>query len=426
MTVRTILLLFVCALFGAAPLSAQKAKFKNYKATCQKTRLPQNYVAPENRTYDVYVKGSYSADVEAYNRVLHGWTVTNENPNLEAVVSLYGFRVAPAKRTSQKKQTKDKEGNVTASWTEYTYTGSAEGKGTLYVYGDTNPFKYEKMDEDKSKAELAREAKAAEEKEKLAANPFLSAEDADDSGDEGEDDISEDSGLDNAMLPLNATVKLDVAKSVSSRANRSSSKAYADYRDNYRPKLYELKNTYPRTAYNKAMNNLNARYGYSPVNYTVWLKNMKSDKHPDYQMWNDACSAAKALFKPFKYNKSIADAQGKFEPIVAYFVEKTASISDKDRKGKKLKEAAFNNATNILFYLDQYDEVMALCDEYADSKFLDKEAKKMRRKAHKQKSLMEFHQLSSCHMENMSDADESAVESEEEEAAPETEAEGQR
>jgi len=425
-------LLAYAFLFGT-PAQAQKAKFKNLKSTVQKTRLPAVYVAPEDRTYDLYVKGSYSADVEPYNGVIRGWKVNNENPNMEAVVSLYGFQVNPSKRTSEKKQTKDKEGKVTASWTEYTYTGSAVGKGTLYIYGSDNAFKYEKMDSDKSKSELAREAKAeaAREsaKEELAANPFLSADDAagDEEEDAGESDVSEDSGMDDALLPLVQTSGLDVSKSVSTGAHRSVSKAYKNYREVQRPKLSSLRNSYPRTAYGNAIKKLNARYGYSPVNYAVWLKKMKSDKHPEYKMWNDACTATATMFKGFKFNKSIDGAQGKFEPIVSYFEGKIAEISDKDRKGKKMKQAAFNNAANILFYLDMHDEAMALSDKYLDSKFLNKAAKKMRTKAHRQKSLMEFHHVSTCHLTSeIDDEDDAEVETEEEEADEDDDSEGKR
>lgn len=425
MTLRLIFsLLAVAFLYGSSPLMAQKARFKNAKASCQKTRLPSNYVEPENRTYDLFVKGQYSDNVEAYNKGIYGWTLDTESPNVEAVLSLYGFEVNPAKRASQKKQTKDKEGNVTASWTEYTYSGSATGYGTLYVYGQNNPFKYEKPDAEKSKAELAREAQEAEKKKELEANPFLSADDVADSEDAGESDISEDTGLDNAMLPLVSTVKLNIGKSVKTKPNRSISKAYEDYRNNHRPKLYSLKNSYPNASYNKAISNLNARYGYSPVKYTVWLKNMRSDKHPEFKMWNDATAAAQTLFKSMRYNKSIDATQGKFTPIVGYFTDKVAAIDDKDRKQKNMKKAAFTNATNLLFYLDQHDELIALCEQYADSKYVGKAAKKMMSTAHRQKALLAFHKMATCHVEKAADIEEGDIEIEEVETEAEPEAEG--
>ena len=417
--------LVVCALLCGTSLMAQKAKFKNTKATCQKTRLPTNYVDPADRTYDLYVKGTYSENVEAYTKGIYGWKLNSEQPAMEAVISLYGFQVNPSKRSSEKKQTKDKEGNVTKSWTEYTYSGSARGKGTLYIYGQSNPFEYNKRDDAKSKAELAREEQEAAKKKELEANPFLSADDVADSEDAGESDIGEDSGLDDAMLPLVKTVGLDVTKSVKTAAYKSSSKAYEDYRNNQRPKLSSLRSSYPNASYNKALNALNAAYGYSPVNYSIYLKKMKSDKHPDFQMWNDATQAAQTLFKPVRYNKSIAGTQEKFAPIIEFFKGKEESIDDKDRKGKGLKKAAFNNVTNILFYLDKHDELIAYCESKLDSKFLDKAAKKMMNKAHRQQALMAFHKVESCHLETLEDSDDEDIESEDGDAE-EDDIEGQR
>ena len=422
---KVFLSLLFCCFFVSNIMLAQKAKFKNSKATCQKIRLPQNYVEPENRTYDIYKKGSYSGGVEVYDRGIYGWTLDSDNPKLEAVVSLYGFQINPAKRSSQKKEKKDKDGKVTDRWTEYTYSGSAEGKGTLYIYGESNPFAYEKKKSEKSKAELRREAlakeKAEAEKKDLEDNPFLSSEDVAAAEDAGESDISEDSGLDGALLPLVKRVSLDVSESVSTKAYRSASAAYKDYRDNQKQKLYNFRNNYPERAYRSAINSLNYQYGYSPVNYKVWLKKMKSEKHPEFKMWNDACQATETLFKTFKYNKSITDNQVKFDPIIGYFNKQVEKISDSDRKGKNLKKAAFSNLINIMYYLDRCEEVTALCEKYKDSKMLDKAAKRMMKKSSRQAALMAFHKVDSCHFEEMTDIEESDFETEEEEQADVTE-----
>ena len=163
---KTLLLLLFCCFFGSNIALAQKAKFKNLRANCQKTRLPQNYIEQENRTYSLYKKGAYSDNIEVYDRGIYGWTLDANSPKLEAVISVYGFRIAAAKRTSEKKVSKNKEGEVTKRWTEYKYAGSATGKGTLYMYGENNPFVYKKVNAKKTKSELQREA-AAEAKSKV-------------------------------------------------------------------------------------------------------------------------------------------------------------------------------------------------------------------------------------------------------------------
>lgn len=405
-----LLLIVGCCFCSTNALYAQKAKFKNQKATVQKTRLPSNYIEPENRTYDLYTKGAYATNIEAHDKGIYGWTLDQENPQLEAAVSIYGFRIGAAKRSSEKKETKNKEGKVTDTWTEYTYSGTAEGKGTLYLYGASNPFVYKKKNAKKSKYEEKKEAEAAAKKKELEDNPFLSAEDVEDAG---ESDISEDTGLDGAQLPLIERVDLDIEKTVKTKAYRSSSAAYKDYRDNQKPKLYDFRANYPANAYNKAIRTLNARYGYSPVNYNVWLKKMKSDKHPDFKKWNDACQATVTLFKVFKYNKSIEANQKKFDPIIAYFAGVVESIPEKDRKAKKMKKAAFQNLTNIMYYLDRYEETITLCNKYKESKVLDKIAKRKMEDSERQIALMAFHKVESCHLESAVEINEEDIETEE-------------
>lgn len=424
MRIKTILLVLLSTLLITPVLQGQKAKFKNLKATCQKTRLPAHYVAPETRTYNLYVKGSYSGDVEPYNKGVYGWTLDAEDPKMEAVISLYGFRINPAKRQARKQEKKDKDGKVTEKWTEYAYTGSAEGKGTLYVYGPDNAFRYKKKDDEKSKAELAKEARAAEEQEKLKENPFLSEEDVTENEDEGESDLGEDSGLDDAMLPLVKTVRVDVSQTVNTRYNRSTRKAYEEYKETERPRLLKLRDTYPRSAYDKALATLNARYGYTPTKYTMLLKRMKTDKHPEFQMWNDACTAAQTLFKSFRYNKSIDDKQPKFGPIVDYFIAKAESISDKDKKGKNMKKAAYHNAATIMYYLDRYEDVLTFSEAQKTSKFIGKTADRLIRKTNRQQALLAFHKMESCHMTELADVDEDEMDGESEEADDEAETAG--
>jgi len=411
-----LLLIFSCSL-GSSTLFAQKAKFKNQRATVQKTRLPQNYIEPENRTYDLYKTGSYSSNIEVREKGIYGWTVDRESPQLEAAVSIYGFRIGAVKRTVADKETKDKEGNVTKSWKEYTYTNTAEGKGTLYLYGASNPFVYEKKNAKKakkSKYEEKKEAEAAAKKKALEDNPFLSSEDVAEAEDAGESDINEDVGLEGAKLPLIERVSLDIEESVTTRANKSASAAYKEYREKQRPKLYKFRDNYPASAYGKAIRTLNYKYGYSPVNYNVYLKKMKTEKHPDFKKWNDACMATETLFKVFRYNKSIDANQAKFDPIIAYFAGIVEKIPDNDRKAKKMKKAAFNNLVNTMYYLDRHEELITLCKKYQDSKLLDKIAKRKLNNSDRQIALMAFHKVNSCHLESLSDnIEEGDIETEE-------------
>ncbi len=391
------LCLLGCLLLMSDTIVAQKAKFKSKRVTVQKTRLPLNYIEPEDRTYAFYKKGAYSTNVDVQQNRIFGWKRDASNPNLKGVVSIYGFSYGSPQRDSQKKTKKNKEGKVTESWTEYTYSATATGKGTLYIYGISNPFVYENKKKKKSKSEQKREESAKAKKKDLEDNPFLSSEDITEAE---ESDIGEDAGLDGEELSLVETVSVDVSKSVKTGKHRSASAALKEYRDKQLPKLQSFRDAYPNRAYRNAVSVLNKKYGYSPVNSRIWMKTMKSSKHDQYKKWNDACQATETLFKAFKYNKSIDDNQAKFDAIIKYFSGIVDDIPDNDRKQKKMKRAAFQNLTNILFYLDRHDAVITLCEKNLSSKILDKTAKNMVDKSARQKSLLMFHKMETCHTDS--------------------------
>lgn len=409
---KKIMLLGFVILFASSALNAQKAKFKNKLVSVQKIRLPQNFIEPEKRTYNLYTKGKFSDEVETHERGIYGWKLDESSPNLKGVISIYGFSIGSSKKSSKKKTKKDKDGKVTDSWTEYTYSSSAKGKATLYIYGESNPFKYRKKDQKKSKAEEKKE----EEKKELSTNKFLSAEDIEDAE---ESDMGEDAGLDSENLPLVNTTSLNVERDVKTSANRSATAAYKVYLEKERPKLIDFRDEFPAEAYQKAITKLNSEYGYTPVIKRFYLNTMKSDKHEEYQTWNEACTAIETLLKTFKYNKSIEANQAKFDPILEYFEGIVKSIPEGDKKGKKLKVAAYENLIKTMYYLDRHEELIELCNKNLASKMLDKPSKKMLQQAEKQLAHLQFHQMNSCHMENLDEIDADSFEVSEEEAPEE-------
>ena len=57
-------------------------------------------------------------------------------------------------------------------------------------------------------------------------------------------------------------------------------------------------------------------------------------------------------------------------PVVQYFSEQFTSIGEDDKKGAKVRKAAFNNLIYTLYYLDMHDEVIAWSEKNLDSKNL--------------------------------------------------------
>ena len=409
----------ICFCFvGQTNMYAQKAKFKSKSTAVQKTRLPDNFIEPEKRTYDLYAKGSYAYDIDAYQKRIFGWTEDRENPNVKGVVSIYGFSIGRPKLNSKKRESKDKEGKVTDRWTDYHYTNSATGNGTLYVYGLSNPFKYNDKTKKKSKYEEKKEAEAAADKKELEDNPFLSSEDI---AEAEESDVGTDEGLEGEALPLIKTIGVDQSTDVKSKTFRSSSKAYNDYKSNQHSKLQNFRSNYPNAAYRSAISRLNRMYGYAPVKQVFYMKTMKSDKHPEFKTWNDASTAAQTLFKTVKYNKSIDETSTKFDPIIKYFADQLSKSSG-DKKAKKLNKAAFQNLTNIMFYLDRHDDLITIAKNNMESKYLDGIAKRIMEKSKKQKAQLLFHSMDTCHVDNEEEIaeDDIEVDEAEEEAEDDT------
>lgn len=144
------------------------------------------------------------------------------------------------------------------------------------------------------------------------------------------------------------------------------------------------------------------------------MKRMKSEKHKEYKKWNDACQATEMLFKAVKYNEPIEGTQAKFDAIINYFAVLLDKTSDTDKKTKKLKKAAFQNVTDILYYLDRHEEAIIVCEKNLDSKFIDKTAKRKLERSQRQMAHLAFHSMSTAHVESVAEIEMDDIESEEE------------
>lgn len=392
----------------------QKMKIGNDICAVQKVKLPTNYTEPKQRTYDVETKGLYATGIDPHEKKIYGWELDSANPNVRAVISIYGFTIDSPSRKSEKKEKKDKDGKVIDTWTEYYYMSEATGKATLYVYGIEHPFEFDKKSNKISKYEEKQEAKAEAEKKDLEDNPFLNQEVIEEAED-AESDMGTDEGLEDSELPLVKTIRIDRSKQVKTKNHRSTSAAYKDYRENHRPNLTAYRQDYPSEAYRSAIRSLNSLYGYGPTVYKFYLKKVKSDKHPEAKMWNDACQATETIFKTFKYNSSIAESQVQFEPIVKYFADQVDNIPADDKKNRKQKKAALQNLLNILYYLDQHDDVIEWSSKFLDDKKLDKTAEKMLEKSERQKAHLAFLNMENGHIESEEVIEDEDIEEEVEE-----------
>lgn len=99
---KSILLILTFSFTVITLTQAQKAKFKNIIVTVQTAKLPIHYSDVNNRNYNVTTRGIHSGGIDPFAKKLYGWTVDATNARIKAVVNLYSFKVAPAKKTSQK------------------------------------------------------------------------------------------------------------------------------------------------------------------------------------------------------------------------------------------------------------------------------------------------------------------------------------
>jgi len=374
--------------------------------------LPIHYSEADQRSYDIAVRGRYGDGIDPHTKKVYGWTIDRENPNVKGIINIYGFSANTPKKHSEKKQKKDKDGKVTETWTEYWYTNSAVGRGKMSVYGINEAFQYQsKATENKKKKggklmeKLA--AKAEEQRKDLADNPFLNQEVI--ANAEATDHSVSDSheALDMELVDV---VPIDRVLEVKTRRHRSGSAAYNDYLKNQKDRIVAYHDVFSEDIYRAGISQLNAMYGFVPVNNRFYLKKMKGDSHPDLKQWNDACQATETIFKTFLYNKSIEEYQQQFDPIIAYFAGHVDAIPDNDKKQAKQKKAAFMNLQNILYYLDRHDAVIELSNRHLESKKLDKVAKRMLKKAEKQKAHLAFHKMSASHVNSDEEVDADDIE----------------
>lgn len=380
---------------------AQKANLGSKVCGVQKVRLPMNYTDPGARTYSIITQGRFAYDIDPEGGKLYGWEVDRVSPNVKAVISLYGFQINSPKRKSKKVEKKDKEGNVTESYTEYWYTSSATGKGTLYLYGHSDEFVYQRPSKAKKKKEpnkpTKRELAAEKEQKELEANPFLTDDVLDDLADS---DMDEDAGWENASLPFVKNINVDRTLDVKTSKHRSAPAAYKEYREKQYPKLTNFKINYPTQAFKGAIRTLNGQYGYAPMKNTFRLRTIKNEKHPESKLWNDAVTATTKIFSTIRFNKAIDKTQGQMMPIIDYFTTQVERNSADDKKQRKVKKAALENLMNIYFYLDLHDKNMDVAGQFLETKKLDKISKRMKDRSLQKKAHLEFLQMYAAHYEN--------------------------
>ncbi|MFK7809838.1 MAG: hypothetical protein AB8F74_18675 [Saprospiraceae bacterium] len=377
----------------------QKVKTKNTRIPIEFASMPIHKTSPDARTYSLEVEGNYKFDTQEIGDALNlrGWTYAEEGGAVVARIDVDNFIQGRSDYTREKKQSKNKEGKVTATWYEYTYSSTNTGLGSLKVFGPADPYKAP-VKKTKSSERIAK--KKAEEKKKKDDNPFLKGVDLEESN----DDAANEAGL---VARYDLTQRYTVTgkttkdlKSARSSYNNVANEAYAKQLDRYANKVISNTNFY-----------LNKTYGYNKRVERAKFKTLSSKKHPEYEMYNQATDALKAIFATKKFNKPTDEVITSMEPLIGYFKSITEKYSKDDKHQKRLKAASLYNLAQIYYYLDMPDKVMEVGNEYIAWDHDVKIGKNFIEKAKSLKHLLAFHDVNGRYFVTNEDAD--AIEGEE-------------
>ena len=404
-------------------LFGQKADIDNYWVDISTAILPDNKVAPENRTFSIRINGDADytgADVTDNVRVF-GWKKTDENPYLELVADVGSFTKGSPSTSSRRVDNTDKNGKVTSSTTYYKVTANNYNRGKLYVKGAKNSYREMLKNEEDMKKKAEKEKKEMEKKEKEKDKKKESKEE------KAKREMENNPFLKNvetavAEVPDAAEAKTDAAKDVAyefsldnsyeyqTRESTSSVAASKEYSDNSYSAFLQHKEAYKRDLASLINNNMNYYYGYRPVKEVVKFKRLDSEDHPEFNMFDNATKAMKVILEKMRYNQSIDQIKKDLEPIIGYFNSVAMKLKSSDQKHeKRLRAACYYNLAQLYYYLDEHDKVIEIGNAIIQSKHDEDDGEMFIEKAEIMKKALAFHDMKSRHVD-MANKDESTEE----------------
>ncbi len=326
---------------------SQKAKIRRKSYKVEYASLPKHKVDQGTYRVDVSGMGSYGIDEGDIN--LRGWERVDEgDADVKVKVRVNGFTPGSPKKESKTTKSKDKSGKETRT-TNYWYTATSRGRGSMKIWGPTNAYvapKKIKKSKKKKKAPKEREAKKEE-------NPFLTDVEID-------EEETEDESTDKAagFYDMGQEYTYTTAK------NSSRSAAYKEYVANAPSSIDNSRDRFYNNMGNRISYQLNDFYGYNRKTEWVTFKRLKSKKHPEHKMFNNATDGIKAIFAKKRFNKNNDQIAGALNPIMQYFEKVASKFSKDDKNHKRLKSAALYNMAQTYLYLDMPDKVLEIASEY--------------------------------------------------------------
>ncbi len=381
----------------AFAMTAQKVDIDKYSFYVEHAQMPMHYVDKADRTYTVNLNGSdqFNHEMILEELAMRGWERVEKDGTVDVRVTLSNFDRGEPTQKKKTDQKKNKEGKVVSSTTNYWYEATMVGNGVVKCYGPENRF-VSKKQADKA-AEKAKK-KGKKEEEAPAENPFLAGVDI-----EVEDEAPEGELVNS--YSLKKEYKIEGGKSSSSSKARDAfwlkaDGAYDDSFENFAGGLSSRVNS-----------NMNAVYGFGRKKEWLKFRILDSKKHPEYETYQNAVKAMKAILEKKRFNKTHDEIEAALGPIIEYFEATIKKYGADDKHEKRLKSATMYNLAKLYYVLDKPEKMKEIASDYARWGHDEAYAKDFNAMAEDLEHLLVFHNIEGRYFVTDEDAD--AVEAEE-------------
>jgi hypothetical protein len=388
---RIVNLLGILLLFNLSCL-AQKVDLDKYTFKCSMLRLPNNYIEPTMRTFDVQIAVNDNLRGFALNKFeamgIDGYSRTKENPVLNIYGNVNGLRLVNSNIKTNVSETKDKDGKVISTKTTYYVEARYSGTGDFKIIGPKN---YYRTLKESTKADSKRNNKAKEKEEakakKIADNPFLNNATNTDAN------ATMVANKDYEMQTINESMSRDYTYT-GTNYNTYSDASNAWARENDK-QLYIQRQKFVDEFYNTLRNKCSWEYGYTITSdiYHLWILDTKS--HPEYDLQQKAIDAVKIIMPKLNGTANLTNMANDIKPIMDYFNSIPTKYTGTDKTDKKLRYAAYYNLAKLNYLLDNYNATIDNANLLIKNDYDTEDGEKLINWANELKNQFEFYKVDS-------------------------------
>lgn len=392
---QKVLVSFLISIFIVGLTFGQKVDIDNHRFYVEYANLPSNNISKDQRTFTVEASGDSRFNFDDTEDLvsIRGWEKNNDAATVKAAVNIKNFTRGDSKVNKRVEVHKNRAGKVTGRTNYYSVSSTNHGIAYLTVYGPKN--EYVPLNKKKKK----KKKKKKEKKKKV--NPFL--KDVDIKSEE--DNIPNDA-------EVATTANLSYQYTYTTSESKSRSTASEEYRLNASSKYSDHLSSFQDHVPASASKSLNNFYGYTRKRDHAKFKRLDSDKHPEFEMFENAVQAMRAILEKKRFNIDPSEVVEAITPVIEYFETVKVKYKQDKKHPKRLKAAAMYNMAQIYYYLDMPEKVIEIGNEYIKWDHDKGDGEDFVEKGEKLAHLLKFHDVAGRYFVTDEDAD--AVESEDE------------